>query len=106
VFKWAVRRVPEIATDVVEHAGLTMDQIDLVVMHQANLRIIDAVAEALEIDRPRVFVNLDRYGNTTAASMPIVLDEACAAGRLKPGNHVLLIGFGAGLTWGAGVLRY
>ncbi|MCU0959196.1 MAG: ketoacyl-ACP synthase III [Pirellulaceae bacterium] len=106
VFKWAVRMVNDIAADVVERAGLTMPAIDLVVMHQANLRILDAVAEGLGIDRQRVFVNLDRYGNTTAASIPIVLDEAVAAGRLQPGDHVLLIGFGAGLTWGAGVLRY
>ncbi len=105
VFKWAVRIVVDAALDVVCHAGLEVDDLDLVVLHQANQRIIDAAAEALGIDRGRVLVNLDRYGNTTAASIPIVLDEARAAGRLQPGAHVLLVGFGAGLTWGAGVLR-
>ena len=101
VFKWAVRTVVEIATDVVNHAELDMDEIDLVVMHQANQRIVDAAVHGLGIDRDRVLVNLDRYGNTTAASIPIVLDEARAAGRLQRGAHVLLMGFGAGLTWGS-----
>lgn len=106
VFKWAVRMVNEIATDVVRFAELSMDDMDLVVMHQANLRILRAAADGLGVDRDKVLVNLDRYGNTTAASIPIVLDEAVAAGRLHRGDHLLLIGFGAGLTWGAGVLRY
>ena len=106
VFKWAVRMVNDIASDVVRHAELAMDDIDLVVMHQANLRIIDAAVEGLGIDREKVLVNLDRYGNTTAGSIPLVLDEAAAAGKVKRGDHVLLMGFGAGLTWGAGVLRY
>lgn len=106
IFKWAVRRVQDIAAEVVDRAGLTMSAIDLVVMHQANQRILHAAADGLGIDQERVFVNLDRYGNTTAASMPIALDEAVTAGRLAAGDHVLLIGFGAGLTWGAGVLRY
>jgi 3-oxoacyl-[acyl-carrier-protein] synthase-3 len=106
VFKWAVRMVADVGSDVVRHASLTMDDIDLVVMHQANLRIIDAAVEGLGVDRQRVLINLDRYGNTTAASVPLVLDEAAATGRLKRGDHVLLLGFGAGLTWGAAVLRY
>jgi len=106
VFKWAVRMVSDVGSDVVRHAGITMDDIDLVVMHQANLRIIDAAVEGLGVDRQRVLVNLDRFGNTTAASVPLVLDEAVTTGRLTRGDHVLLMGFGAGLTWGAGVLRY
>ena len=93
VFKWAVRMVNAMATDVVRHAELTMDDIDLVVMHQANRRILDAAVDGLGVDRDKVFVNLDRYGNTTAASIPIVLDEAVAAGRLRRGDHVLLMGF-------------
>jgi len=105
VFKWAVRTVVDVSTDVVCHAQLEMDDIDLVVMHQANQRIIDAAANGLGLDHEKVLVNVDRFGNTTAASIPIVLDEAWAAGRIGPGAHVLLIGFGAGLTWGAGVLR-
>ncbi len=106
VFKWAVRMIHDIASDVVRHAELSMDDIDLVVMHQANLRIIDAAVEGLGIAREKVLVNLDRYGNTTAASIPLVLDEALSEGRLKRGDHVLLMGFGAGLTWGTGILRY
>jgi 3-oxoacyl-[acyl-carrier-protein] synthase III len=105
VFKWAVRTVVDVGRDVVRHAELTMDDIDLVLLHQANQRIVEAAASGLGVDRSRVLVNLDRYGNTSAASIPIVLDEAMAAGRIHPGNHVLLVGFGAGLTWGAGVLR-
>ena len=105
VFKWAVRTAVEVAADVVCHAKLEMDDIELVVMHQANQRIVAAAASSLGIDRDRVLVNLDRYGNTTAASIPIVLDEAMAAGRIRYGAHVLLLSFGAGLTWGAGVLR-
>lgn len=106
VFKWAVRTVVEVARDVVKHAELEMDEIDLVVMHQANQRIIDAAADGLGLSRDRVLVNLDRYGNTTGASVPIALSEAVATGRLWRGAHVLLLGFGAGLTWGAGVMRY
>lgn len=106
VFKWAVRMIGDVASDVVRHAELSMDDIDLVVMHQANQRIIEAAREALDIEREKVLINLDRYGNTTAASIPLVLDEARAAGRLRSGDHVLLMGFGSGLTWGAGVFRY
>ncbi len=106
VFKWAVRLIHDVANDVVRHAEMTMDDIDLVVMHQANLRIVDAAAEGLGLERSKVLVNLDRYGNTTAASIPLVLEEAASTGRLRRGDHVLLMGFGAGLTWGAGVLRY
>jgi 3-oxoacyl-[acyl-carrier-protein] synthase-3 len=105
VFKWAVRTVVDVARDVVSHAELEMDDIDLVVMHQANQRIVDAAVSSLGVERGKVVVNLDRYGNTTAASIQIVLDEAMTAGRMQSGAHVLLVGFGAGLTWGAGVLR-
>lgn len=106
VFKWAVRMINDIANDVMGHAGLTIDDIDLVIMHQANLRIIDAAVEGLGVDREKVLVNLDRYGNTTAASVPLVLEEAVSAGRLRRGDHALIMGFGAGLSWGAGVFRY
>jgi len=106
VFKWAVRMIGDIAVDVLRHAELTVDDIDVVVMHQANLRILDAAADALGVDREKVLVNLDRYGNTTAASVPLVLEEAVTEGRLRQGGLALVMGFGAGLTWGAGVLRY
>ncbi|MBM4092517.1 MAG: ketoacyl-ACP synthase III [Planctomycetes bacterium] len=106
VFKWAVRMIQDIVGDVMRHAELTMNDLDLVIMHQANQRILDAAADGLGLDRDKVLMNLDRVGNTTAASIPMVLDEAWAAGRLKRGDHVLLTGFGAGLTWGAAVVRY
>ncbi len=106
VFKWAVRLVSETVRDVVEHAGLEIDQIDLFVFHQANLRIMDAAAADLGIDRGRMVVNLDRYGNTSAASIPLGLDEACRQGRLPSGSRVAICGFGAGLAWGAAVVQW
>ncbi len=106
VFKWAVRTVHETVCDVLDHVPLRPHEVDLVVLHQANIRIIDAAIADLEIPRDRVFINLDRYGNTSAASMPIVLDEACRAGRIHRGDRLLMAGFGAGLAWGAGVLEW
>jgi 3-oxoacyl-[acyl-carrier-protein] synthase-3 len=106
VFKWAVRLINEVVSDVVRFAEMTIEELDLVVLHQANVRIIDSAIQGLGIDPDKVFVNLDRYGNTTAASIPLALDEALAAGKLRRGDHILLNGFGAGLTWGAGVFRY
>jgi 3-oxoacyl-[acyl-carrier-protein] synthase-3 len=106
VFKWAVRLIHHVVKDVVQYAEMTIDDLDLVVLHQANVRIIGTAVDSLGIDRSKVLLNLDRFGNTTAASIPIILDEALAAGRLQRGHRVLLNGFGAGLTWGAGILRY
>ena len=106
VFKWAVRTLADTIRDVVTHAGLIIDDIDLVVLHQANARIIDAAADALEIAADRLVINLDRYGNTSAASIPLGLDEAARAGRLQPGDRVLLCGFGAGLAWGAILIEW
>lgn len=106
VFKWAVRVIQDAALDVVRAAELTLDEIDLIVLHQANIRIIDAAVVGLGVERERVFVNLDRYGNTSAASIPLALAEAHAEGRIQPGSNILLAGFGAGLAWGAGVLRW
>lgn len=106
VFKWAIRMVNETVNDVVRHAGLALADIDLWVFHQANLRIIDAAAAGLGIDRQKIFVNLERYGNTSAASIPLVLDEALDQGRVQRGDLVMLSGFGAGLAWGTGLLRF
>ncbi|MHB2021379.1 MAG: 3-oxoacyl-[acyl-carrier-protein] synthase III C-terminal domain-containing protein, partial [Candidatus Xenobia bacterium] len=80
-----------------------LDQVDLFVFHQANIRIVDAVVTRLGLDRSRVYSNLDRYGNTTAASIPIALTEAASLGRVHPGDRVMLVAFGAGFCWG-GVL--
>ena len=106
VYKFAIRIIPEAIEQALAKAGLTSCDISLLVMHQANLRIIQSVAEKLGIDFDRVFVNVDRYGNTSAASVPIALTEAQEQGRLKRGDVVATVGFGAGLTWGANVLRW
>jgi 3-oxoacyl-[acyl-carrier-protein] synthase III len=106
VFKWAVRVLIDSTRDVLCHAGLGTDDIDLAVLHQANIRIIDAATEDLGISGDRVLMNLDRYGNTSAASMPLVLDEACRAGRIHRGDRLLMNGFGGGLSWGSAIMRW
>jgi 3-oxoacyl-[acyl-carrier-protein] synthase-3 len=106
VFKEAVNGMTKAALEAIKEAGLTPDDIDLVVPHQANLRIIRALAEKLGVPMERVFVNVDRYGNTSAASIPIALYEALKEGKLKRGMNVLLTAMGGGLTWGAMVLRF
>ncbi len=105
VFKWAVRVVADSSNDCLAHSGLTVDDLDLMVLHQANIRIIDSAVSDVGIPREKVFVNLDRYGNTSAASIPLALDEAMSAGRIGAGQKVLLCGFGSGLAWGTGILQ-
>ena len=104
VFKFAVRIMGAAAEEALAKAGLTKADIDLLVPHQANVRIIDAALERLELPPEKCMVNLDRYGNVSAASIPLALDEAVRCGRVKPGDCVVLVGFGGGLTWGASVL--
>lgn len=106
VFKHAVTRMKQSALKVIERANLTADDIDLVVPHQANLRIIDALAERLKIPSERVFTNLQKYGNTSAAAVAIALDEANRSGRIKKGDHIVVVAFGAGLTWAASAIRW
>jgi 3-oxoacyl-[acyl-carrier-protein] synthase III len=106
VFKLAVRVMEEAARDILEQHGLSANQIGLVIPHQANLRIIDAIAQYLELPVERFSVNVDRYGNTSAASIPIALDEARKAGRIKAGDLTLLVAFGAGLTYGSALIRW
>jgi 3-oxoacyl-[acyl-carrier-protein] synthase-3 len=106
VFKWAVRLVEDSIREVVRHADVTLDQLDLVILHQANLRIIDGAAESLGLPRSKVVVNLDRYGNTSAASIPLALDECVQQGRVASGSRILMSGFGAGLAWGTGVWQW
>ncbi|QDU94187.1 beta-ketoacyl-ACP synthase III [Lignipirellula cremea] len=106
VFKWAVRKVSESITQAALEAGRTPDEMDLLILHQANVRIIDAAIQDLGIDRDKVVINLDRYGNTSAGSIPLVLDEAQQAGRIAAGDLVLICGFGAGLTWGSAVIQW
>lgn len=104
VFKFAVRIMGTAAEEALAKAGLAKTDIDLLVPHQANIRIIDAALERLELPADKCMVNLDRYGNVSAASIPLALDEAVRGGRVKPGDCVVLVGFGGGLTWGASVL--
>jgi len=96
----------EAARQVLDRAGLTTSDVALFVPHQANLRIIDAVGTRLGLRPDQVLINIERVGNTSAASIPVALDEAARAGRLKRGDVVLLAAFGTGLTWGAAVLRW
>jgi 3-oxoacyl-[acyl-carrier-protein] synthase-3 len=105
-FKVAVKAMADVSQELLAEQGFTHEQIDLFIPHQANLRIIDAVGEKLKIDPNKVYKNIDRYGNTSAASIPIALDECAREGRLKDGNLVLLTAFGAGLVWGSVLLRW
>ena len=106
VFKFAVRIMGETALKALDKAGLQKEDIDLLVPHQANIRIVDSAVKRLGIDPERVVINLDRYGNMSAASIPVALDEAARGGRLKYGDNLLMVGFGAGLAWGATVLKW
>jgi 3-oxoacyl-[acyl-carrier-protein] synthase-3 len=106
VFKNAVRVMETVAREMVEQHHLTFDQINLVIPHQANYRIIESLAGSLGVPLDRIYSNLDRYGNTSAASIPLALDEARRAGRIKPGDYTLLVAFGAGLTYGSTLIRW
>lgn len=106
VYRFAVKRVPEIIEKALFHAGLTPDNIDWLLLHQANQRILDAVADRLKVPSERVISNMSRHGNTSAASIPIALDEAVRAGHIKPGDVIASSGFGAGLSWGAAIFEW
>ncbi|MEK6562909.1 MAG: beta-ketoacyl-ACP synthase III [Candidatus Binatota bacterium] len=106
VFKVAVRSMEEISREALDEAEVKVDEVSLVIPHQANLRIITALAGRLKVPMSKVMVNLDRYGNTSAASVPVALDEARREGRVRPGDIVLLNAFGAGFAWGAAVIRF
>jgi 3-oxoacyl-[acyl-carrier-protein] synthase-3 len=106
VFRWAVEILNESIKDVLGHAGLSTDDVDWYVPHQANIRIINAAIDVLKIPRSKVFNNLDRYGNTSAGSIPIALDEALAVKPLKRGDLCVMSGFGAGLAWGTALVRW
>jgi 3-oxoacyl-[acyl-carrier-protein] synthase-3 len=106
VYRFAVNAIPEVCLRALAAAGLTAHDIDLFVPHQANLRIIEAAAKRLELPDEKVFVNVHKYGNTSGGSIPLALSEAAETGRLKPGMIVVTVGFGAGLVWGANVIRW
>jgi 3-oxoacyl-[acyl-carrier-protein] synthase-3 len=105
-FKVAVRSLEEIARTTLEANGMRIEDVDLYVPHQANVRIITAVAERLGLPLSKVMLNMDRYGNTSAASIPIALDEAVKDGRITAGKLVMLGAFGAGLTWASALIRW
>lgn len=106
VFKIAVRAMEEISREVLEEANVSIDEVSLVIPHQANRRIINALAERLKVPLEKVVVNVDKYGNTSAASVPVALDEAWRQGRIAAGDIVLLNSFGAGFAWGAALIRF
>ncbi|NJL37454.1 MAG: ketoacyl-ACP synthase III [Leptolyngbyaceae cyanobacterium SM1_4_3] len=106
VYRFAVKRVPEVLEKALFHASLTVEDIDWLLLHQANQRILDAVAERLNLSSQKVLSNMGEYGNTSAASIPIALDEAVRDGRIQPGDVIAASGFGAGLTWGAAIFRW
>src|SRR6202011_3438829 len=106
VFRWAVAILCDTIQDVLKAGGVTPQDVALYIPHQANIRIINAAIDVLHIPRTRVFNNLDRYGNTSAGSVPLALDEAIAEGLVKDGDLLVLSGFGAGLTWGTALLRW
>ncbi len=106
VFKVAVKEMANAVENVLEKAGVASSDIALFVPHQANLRIIDALAKRLKIGPERVYKNIERYGNTSAASVPIALDEANREGKIKPGDYVVVVAFGGGLIWGAALIKW
>jgi 3-oxoacyl-[acyl-carrier-protein] synthase-3 len=105
VYKFAVTQMQEVTQDALEQCGLSLDDVAMVIPHQSNLRIIESARDKLHIPPEKMYINIQRTGNTSAASVPIALDELRQAGRLKAGDVVVMVAFGAGLTWASGVVR-
>ena len=106
VFKVAVRMLTEVAKEAMTHNGLTMDDVDLFIPHQANIRILEATAKRLKLPSEKVYINVNRFGNTSAATIPLALDEANRAGKLKENDMILLDAFGGGFTWASALMRW
>jgi len=106
VFKFAVKIMGVTGKKVLEKAGITNEEVDFLIPHQANIRIVDAALRRFKISKEKTMINLEKYGNTSGASIPIALDEAVKQGRIKDGDNVVMVGFGAGLTWGSTVMKY
>ena len=106
VYKFATREVPRVLEEALEEAGVEVDQVDWLLLHQANIRIMEVVAKRLGIPMDKVITNLADYGNTSSASIPLALDEAVRSGKVKKGDIVACSGFGAGLSWGAIILKW
>ncbi len=106
VFKTAVREMCNASVKVLDSAGVTSDQLRWLIPHQANTRIIEAIAKRLNIKMDRVIVNIQKYGNTSAASVPLALDETYRAGKISEGDYILMVAFGGGLIWGATLIKW
>ena len=106
VYKFATREVPSVLTECLEAADMTVDQVDWLLLHQANIRIMETVAKRLGMPMEKVITNLADYGNTSAASIPLALDEAVRSGKVKKGDIIACAGFGAGLSWGATIFKW
>jgi 3-oxoacyl-[acyl-carrier-protein] synthase-3 len=106
VYKVAVRALPEAVQEALSHNGMTAKDVTHVIAHQANLRIIESVMDRLELPLERCWLNIDRYGNTSSASLPTTLDEANRAGRLKQGDVIAMMAIGAGMAWGSALVRW
>jgi 3-oxoacyl-[acyl-carrier-protein] synthase III len=106
VFKRAVKSMAQACEDVLQEAGVSLEEVNLVVPHQANKRILDALAKRVGIPEEKVFINVHKYGNTSAGTIPVALTEAIEEGRVNPGDYILTASFGAGLTWGAGLIKW
>jgi 3-oxoacyl-[acyl-carrier-protein] synthase-3 len=106
VYKFAVNAVPEVITEGLQNAGLTINDVDWLLLHQANIRIMEHASQVLGIPMSKVIVNLDEYGNTSAGSIPLALTQAVKDGRVKKGDIIACAGFGAGLSWGSAILKW
>lgn len=106
VFKFAVRKMEDASLKVIEKSGINVDDVDFLIPHQANMRIIESARKKLKLSEDKVYINLDRYGNMSSASIPVALDEAIKEGKIKDDDTVLLVGFGGGLTWGASIIKW
>ena len=106
VYSFATREVPTVVEEAMAQAGITADDVDHLLLHQANIRIMETVAERLGMPMEKVITNLYKHGNTSAASIPLALDEAVRSGRVKKGDVIACAGFGAGLSWGAAILKW
>jgi len=106
VYQQAVRRIVETVTECLEKCKLTLDDVKMIVSHQMNARIIESAAKRLELPDDKIFININEYGNTSAASVPLAFDQAIREGKIQRGDIIILVAFGAGLTWGANVIRF
>ena len=106
VYSFATREVPIVIEEALKAADMTVDEVDWLLLHQANIRIMETVANRLGIPMEKVITNLEQYGNTSSASIPLALDEAVRSGKVKKGDVIACAGFGAGLSWGSAILRW